>query len=171
MNFADTIIAAAAAIIALLAFVATAWQAHLTRTHNRLSVRPVLVSHRNRVITDGGTEISLVIRNCGIGPAIVKDRFFTVAGQRFVHEGDGSREVEALAVAALGQRFNYVLRQHGLPAVNSAIPPGGEQVIATVFLPNASSSTVDNLVEAIGNVKFLLPYESLYQESYVLSID
>lgn len=169
MNFADTIIAAAAAIIALLAFVATVWQAHLTRTHNRLSVRPVLVSHRNRVTTDGGTEISLVIRNCGIGPAIVKDRFFTVAGQRFVHEGDGAREVEALAAAALGQRFNYVLRQHGLPAVDSAIPPGGEQVIATVFFPNASSTMVDQIVETTVDAGFSVHYESLYRESYVLS--
>lgn len=171
MNNADTVIAASAALIALLALLATAWQSALTRTHNRLSVRPVLVWEKNRTVTDLGTEVSYVVRNCGVGPAIVKDRFFTLAGQRFVHEGDGAQVVEALATAVLAHRFNYRLRQHGLPASDSAIPPGGEHTVAAILFPAACSSTTDDILEATSDVSFTLRYESLYGEPYVLAID
>lgn len=161
MTSADKI-ALAAAIIAACAFFVTIWQAHMSRSHNRLSVRPLLVWRRDCSITEAGTEIALVVRNCGVGPAIVKERFFSVSGDRFSAASGLEDEVQQVVKAVLAQRSVYHLRQHGLPGVGTAIPPGGEHVVARIFFPDADGAKVDSIIEQAGKTSFCIRYESLY---------
>lgn len=53
--------------ISLLALAATWWQAHLARTHNKLTVRPQLEGHSHWE----GDVYSLEVRNVGLGPAVI----------------------------------------------------------------------------------------------------
>lgn len=57
-----------AIFISLLAFGATVWQGHLSRTHNKLSVRPQLAGHSSYT-KDGIYKFEL--RNVGLGPAVI----------------------------------------------------------------------------------------------------
>lgn len=56
-----------AIFISLLALAATWWQAHLARTHNKLTVRPQLEGHSH---CERGVY-SLEVRNDGLGPAVI----------------------------------------------------------------------------------------------------
>jgi hypothetical protein len=167
MTSADKI-ALAAAFIAACAFVVTLWQAHVARAHNRLSVRPLLVWSRDRVITEAGVEIAFTVRNFGIGPAMIERRFFTVDGSMFEAPAGSSDEVEALVHAVFGTPLPCQLKQHGLPGVGAAIPQGGEHVIAKLFFQNYRAEAVDAMVKELPKVAFQINYKSLYRESYTL---
>jgi hypothetical protein len=161
-------IAVAAVFIAACAFVVTLWQAHVARTHNKLSVRPLLVWNRDRSITDAGVEDTFTVRNCGVGPAIIKQRFFLVNGLTYQAPKGSGDEVEALVHAMFGEPLPCQLKQHGLPGVGTAIPSGEELVIAKLFFRNYRSETVDATIKALPKIAFHINYESLYRESYTL---
>lgn len=65
----------AVAVIAIIAVIATIWQAIITRKHNRLSVRPWLMTEANEQMhaQSGALIISLGLVNNGTGPAVIKD--------------------------------------------------------------------------------------------------
>jgi hypothetical protein len=161
-------IAIAAAFIATCAFAATLWQGHLARTHNRLSVRPLLVWVRDRAIIDVGTEITVIVRNCGVGPAVIKNKHFTLDDKMFIPPEGAHDEVAELARAVFGESVPYQLRQHGLPGTDTAIPPGEHHVIAKIFFPNYRSETVDAILAQAGKITFRIEYESLYKEPATL---
>ncbi|MFN4352026.1 MAG: hypothetical protein ACK4F6_14580 [Hylemonella sp.] len=161
-------IAIAAAFIAACAFAATLWQGHLARMHNRLSVRPLLVWVRDRAVTDAGTEIAFIVRNCGVGPAVIKSRHFTLDDKIFVPPEGTSDQVAELARTVFGASVPYQLRQHGLPGTDTAIPSGEHHVIAKIFFPNYRSETVDAILAQVGKIVFRIEYESLYKEPATL---
>jgi hypothetical protein len=169
MSTADTL-AVVAIFIAGCALFATVWQAHLTRVHNRLSVRPVLVWHHSVLATDAGTEVLFSILNCGVGPATVQERFFLVNGHRDDIPEAGSDEVRRLAGAMLTDHITYQLRQHGLPREGSTIPQNGEHVIARIFFPAASPATVNSVLTNVDPVHFHINYQSLYEERFSLEV-
>ena len=67
-------------LVALLALGLTLWQGWLTRTHNRRSVRPHLDWRTHTARSDSGVSFRFLIRNTGIGPAIVRRRCFYLDG-------------------------------------------------------------------------------------------
>jgi len=62
------IIAFSSVAIALLAMLATFWQAKIAREHNKLSVRPFVEHSQSRL---HGGHISISISNHGLGPAFI----------------------------------------------------------------------------------------------------
>lgn len=164
------IISTVAAVIALCALFATAWQAYIAREHNRLSVRPALVLHRANVVTNDGTEISFSVRNCGIGPAIVRERLFHVEGKRFLPSTQPNDQVQCLCEAVLGGKIEYLLREHGLPGEGAPIPPNGEHIVARIFFQGVQPPLIDSLLQSIPEVTFHIHYESLYKERFVLNV-
>ena len=64
-NWSDDIPAIASGFIALLALFTTMYQSHLSRKHNRLSVKPHIALHSE----EDGNTFKIIIRNDGLGPA------------------------------------------------------------------------------------------------------
>ncbi|HGM8505710.1 TPA: hypothetical protein ACKQBN_004397 [Pseudomonas aeruginosa] len=69
--------------ISILALISTFWQGHLSRTHNKLSVRPQLEGHSQW----DGANYSLEVRNDGLGPAIIKSARVYFKGELLSGEG------------------------------------------------------------------------------------
>lgn len=90
-----------------------------------------------------------------------------------MHESPGgsSDEVEALVQTVFGKPLPCQLKQHGLPGIGTAMPQGGEHVIAKLFFQNHRSDTVDATFKKLPKVAFQINYESLYGESYTLVAD
>jgi hypothetical protein len=61
----------AEALIALSALGLAIWQGMVQRLHNRLSVKPHLVFHRN--VQNDSPQIAILLTNSGIGPAVIKN--------------------------------------------------------------------------------------------------
>ena len=64
------IIAISAAFITLCAFFTTLWQGHLTRRHNKLSIKPSLNFDQN--LRHSGVDVKYTVKNSGLGPAMIK---------------------------------------------------------------------------------------------------
>jgi len=60
-----------AVIIALCAFLVSAWQGYLFRLHNKLSVRPLLDFDIRQEMLQGDMMSVVTIKNDGLGPAII----------------------------------------------------------------------------------------------------
>lgn len=74
------IIAIAAAAIAFITFVASLWQARITRIHNRLSVRPAM-----EIFCAKNQSAGYLIRieNHGLGPARIKSIILNFNGVEY----------------------------------------------------------------------------------------
>lgn len=168
MNSSD-IIAICSAIVALLAFAATAWQGWLAHRHNRLSVRPLLVWHIQREATNDGANITYVLRNLGLGPAVIKDRYFTKDKVPFVTPVDATDEVNAFVSHVLATKINYHLSTFGLPGRGSAISSQGEVIIGRLHFPGVRLEQLSTLEKIAGDIDFFVDYESMYQEQFSFS--
>lgn len=164
-------IAISSAVIALLAMGATIWQAWVTRKHNYLSVRPLLVWYIERKNSSDGAELICLLRNKGIGPAIVTDRYFTINGQRFKPTGIQTDEALQLVQTALGQKYKYDVKQWGLPGKNSAILSQEEVSILHLSFSGMSHETLSLVMESMNYINFHLDYESLYGHKWKLTTD
>jgi len=70
----ELLLGIAGTVIALAVAVTTIWQGFLARQYNRLSVKPMLRVDR---ITVSGENAKIVLRNTGVGPAvIIRIKFF-----------------------------------------------------------------------------------------------
>jgi hypothetical protein len=163
-------IALSSLMTAVLAFIITVWQSWQSRRHDRLSVRPLLTWNRDRKRVGTSVELTFKIQNCGLGPAVVKDRYFTIAGARFSIGPPSIDEVPALAKRLFDGRLQYNLPQHGLPGIDSAIPAGGEFVIATLQFLEASLAALNDAAQADGALAFTVRYESMYGDEHELYV-
>jgi hypothetical protein len=163
------IIATCSVVIATLALLATGWQAWLAYDHNRLSVRPLLVWHIGRENSPEGASITYVVKNLGLGPAVIKDRYFTKDGARFKPPEMATNEVPAFLDFVLGRQVQYQLKIFGLPGRGAAIPSQGEVVIGKLFFPNTRFEQLAALEELAGDIDFHIEYESMYRQRFTFS--
>lgn len=77
-------ISLASAVVAMCALGVTFWQARIMRTHNKLSVRPLITSFMNQDVKGETGYISFDIENCGTGPAIIKNFILLYDGKEVV---------------------------------------------------------------------------------------
>lgn len=135
----------------MLAFFATAWQAWLAWVHNRLTVKPQISSKRDTTITDQGIEIKMTIKNFGVGPALVIDRYFTVNGERFnPHEG---YVVVSICEKILSGILKYKILRNGMFGGKAVLAPGEEIVIVQLFFPDAGPDEEKKILFSVPLIK------------------
>jgi hypothetical protein len=166
MNNSDYI-ALGSAVISCCALFGTIWQAWLSHRHNRLSVKPFLVWHiARRNVSQDSSAITFSIKNLGLGPAIVKERYFTKNEERFKPPGLATDEVQDFTSHVYGKNLVYILRQYGLPGKEAAIASGQEIIVADIEYPGLNFQDLRMAIEKAGNVGFHVIYESIYGERF-----
>ena len=168
MNTAD-IIATCSGLIASLAFVVTVFHLRATHHHNKLSVRPLLVWNVSRFASSGGCTVTYSLRNHGLGPAIVKDRYLSKDGVRFQPPTATGFEVDAFLQSVISEKVQYRLQRHGLPGIGTAVPSQCEHVIAELFFPDMSPAQLTTMEGTLPELHFHVEYESMYKEKYTFS--
>lgn len=169
MSTAD-VIATCSVFVAFLAFAFGAWQTWSTHQHNRLSVRPLLIWHVGRRADSNSSTISYSIKNLGLGPAVICDRYFTQSSARFVAPDSNTDEVVAFVASVLGKKVHYILRNCSLPGKKAAIPSQCEVVVAEIEFPGASPMQLRIIEELTRDAGFHITYESMYGEPFKLHI-
>lgn len=161
------VVSAAAAFISFYSFVAAIWQGWITRSHNRKTVKPMLVWISGRTFQETGIMLQFSIKNHGVGPAIVEGQYFKLNGDVIppIVGGDYIRDI---VEQFLGRKYNYVLRRHGLPGIGSAIPAGGECIVAELEFLGMREDVMDAIYKSI-KVTFHLSYKSLYGDRQTLT--
>ncbi|MFZ2307548.1 MAG: hypothetical protein WAW73_07275 [Rhodoferax sp.] len=156
-------IAIASAAIALLALFSTGWQAWIARHHNRLSVKPLLSWSSNLAQTPNGFEVTVLLSNNGLGPAIVTERYFTLDGLHFLHPAGPVSAIDALAGKILPEEWRCQVVAHGLPGTHTAILPGASFVIARLLFDSAVYDHQLELNKRFERVGFVVGYKDLYE--------
>ncbi|UUC20832.1 hypothetical protein NOV18_10250 [Pseudomonas asiatica] len=158
-SWTDDVPAIASGIIALLALFATVYQSHLSRKHNRLSIRPHLAIHGEE---GDDCTFTVIIRNDGLGPANIEDLKIYRDGKKLDASGEhlitkafeGLEKCELKSLEAISPPFI-------LPANHSI-------KLATI----GYDESIDSIDEHLENILRLeIPYTSSYGEKFKLDTD
>ena len=152
-------------VIAASALGLTVWQGCLTRKHNRLSVTPHLDWHINTRWTPQGATFSFVLKNTGIGPAIIKSRTFHLDGKPFIPEGDQSKIIEQIAPQCFSG-YNHSVAHASIPGIDTAILPSHEVCVAEIAFSGLAQSAEKEIKGIFGRVDLDIGYESFYRECF-----
>lgn len=142
--------AIASVAVAVLAMVATAWQAAIAREHNRKSTMPILGFHGDH--RDGS---HIYMRNDGVGPAIIKEVRY------FVDSTPCSDIDEFDTKLSVPTHLNeYIRAKISLPIT---IGVGHSVLLLTLKGKATDEQLVNSLV---ARVDFQILYESVYGEHF-----
>ncbi|MDP2228974.1 MAG: hypothetical protein Q8J78_16030 [Moraxellaceae bacterium] len=151
------IIAISAVVIAALAFIATMWQGFLARQHNRLSVRPLIDFDFNK---SPDTNISISIKNLGVGAAIIKS-IHIISNEKTEY-----LNVDAITRLAKSYRMSFPKTIVAMIEPDSAIA-AGQHITLIEFVDTASESQFRSNVERLlADSRIHVKYECLYKNTY-----
>lgn len=162
------VISVSSVVIAVCALGATIYQAHLSQQHNRLSVKPVLIMTDRRETQGLGSEFHFSIDNCGIGPAMVVDRYFLVDGVRFEASGRSGDTVAELMNHVFQKRYAYELLEHGFPGPKAVFAVDESFTLARIRFPTANGLILDAVSQELDRIVLVVDYESMYRERFQL---
>ena len=134
------IVAGTAAFISMCSFIAAIWQ---------------------------GWILQYLIKNQGVGPAIVEGYEFKIKGVVIARVA-GVDYIKDVVKQVFENRHHCFLRRHGLPGIGAAIPVGGECILAEIEFIDMRTDVMDTILLST-DVDFSLRYKSLYDEKYLLN--
>lgn len=151
----------AANIIALTAVVFTAYQAWLTRRHNRLSVRPHLLTHfsTHTNYSEPAYYYSLELRNYGLGPAVVNSWGVLLDGEE--KELPTSKDVDKLIKGLVPNFLSLSTRFLGKAEVMRA---NDSEIILALKLPLMNAAEQTAFEKQLDRLALVVDYSSMYGE-------
>jgi hypothetical protein len=156
LNVVTTI---ATVVIAVTAVAFGICQSLAARKHNRLSVRPLLVTEVNCDPTMRGFGVS--VANKGVGPAIVTDFRVLVDGQ------DETASLPNLWQQALRTLdLNYSFLQHFSLQKGAAISPGECLPLITAEPNEIDEEMRLHMKKLLPRIGCVISYKSVYNESF-----
>lgn len=157
MNNSD-LIALCAMIVAVLSLFATAWQAHLSHRHNKLSVRPRL--DWTGCYTQGG-PIYIEIVNHGLGPEIIDFYQFEAGG--ICHLVDDEDLPQSIEEKFLAKPFSL---EWATITPGTPLPAGSAYKLFTCLVDPKDASQYREACSFLQSVRFTIKYKSIYDESF-----
>lgn len=155
------IIAISTAIIAVLAMVATFWQAHIARKHNKLTVRPFM-EHREELIH--GKHITIAIVNHGLGPAIYDSVFFNIeSSTEILNISDFHNQI---MLKLKPSKMQFLLNTFQGKTV---FPPEKEVKLITFLLTEEDDGNFEIIKSILNKTTIHICYTSLYDEYFTYS--
>lgn len=151
-------------IVALCAVVFTAWHACITRTHNKLSVKPHLTTWTHSAISTRKYSVDLL--NKGIGPAFIKSVGIYVDGK--LMEGDGCKPIEdAVALLFPPSIYRYDVEQ-AFVGVGYSMAANEKCRLAAIEFSEESPPSAKTFEDALKRVDVIIHYASIYEENFTL---
>lgn len=159
MNNSD-IIATTALVIALLAMIATFWQAHAARAFGRISVRPHLDWGINRF---PGKPVILYLSNSGLGPAVIDSITLTLDGRNYpIDNMELPKEIRD-EVMSIGGLTEWVLFSKGTP-----ISSGTQINLFSFQNQSLNQSSYNRAITLLERIGVEIDYSSMYKEKFKL---
>lgn len=124
------------------------------RKHNRLSVRPFVISHIER----DKNAILIYLRNDGLGPALIKGFYIKLGNKEIVNPNNDPYKNLVLSDDKEITSFEY---EYFIPTVNSTIKANDKVQLLKVTFGKEDDELLD-LVEERFN--FRITYASMYED-------
>lgn len=161
----EAIAGIASAVIALCALALTLWQAAVTRSHNKLSVKPHLATWSHTDEANNRYQIDLM--NNGIGPALIKSFAIQVDGQTI--SGEGAEPMEK-ALKILFPQCIYHSRQAYLASGYMMSEKESRPLVIIQFF-DSQLPKPEEVDRATKRVRLIIDYESIYGDKDRLDTD
>ena len=162
-----TIIEGCSLFIALMAMIATFWQANISEEHNRRSVIPYLVVDKPIYKEDG--SFSLSIKNDGLGPAIITGVDFHINEKLLTLFSEIEwQKVDEVIKSELGHSMTeYPVMFHGMKG-KLVIPPNEKFELFSIDKKYVDEATVNYAMELYDFLKPSFCYRSIYGDLFFL---
>jgi len=151
----DLVTTIATIVIAIAAFVLSIWQFYASRTHNKLSVRPLLVFEAFYDPTSRG--FGIFVMNKGTGPAIISDFRILVDG-----DDKTTSAPNPWAQALKNLDLNYKFIQHISLLPESAISPQERLPLITADKTQITDGIRLHMKQKLPRVGIEILYRSVY---------
>lgn len=152
----------AAEIIALCALVFTAYQLSVTRKHNKLMVKPHLCLSTNTYADDDGFEFEALIKNNGIGPAVIKKyKLFLDKKELSNTELDSLESIVRNQLQRAVTGFGFIKLN-----VDYVISEKGEELFLNFTVPTNLNTSLEELKKSIDKFDVYIEYQSIYGQTY-----
>jgi len=140
------IVSYAAMFTAFMALIVSIYEGYEIRKHNRLSVRPHLITEIN---IKGIRQESIIIKNGGLGPAIINEFEIFANGKKMKSWNDAMNEIKLTKFSSLTN------------LAEGDVIKSGERLPIVVL-----DTIIDNF-----NLSFNLKFKSMYDEGFTLTSD
>ena len=161
----EAVAAFSSAVIALCALGLTIWQACITRSHNRLSVRPHLTTWRHLDHANHSYSVDLI--NNGIGPAFV--RSFKVFVDGHLIPGENYEPLQK-ALKILFPQYEHSSHQSFLGDGYSMAANEVRPLLSVQFI-GPSFPKPEEIEHALKRGRLLIGYVSIYDEEFKFDSD
>ena len=158
---ADTIIAICSVVIAVAVVAVTIWQSWVMRKHNRLSVKPHL-NFEIKCLDAGQPRFSIILRNIGLGPAIIKNFSLLVDNKQVCNPNNKER-------INIFKNLQINVPYHTFRNIENGSGIGPNDVKTIISLNTEESSTT--LVLKMERIDIHIEYESIYKESFRIELN
>lgn len=143
-----------AAFIALCALGVTIWQGYVTRSHNKVTVRPILSIY---VDVADENKIGVRIRNDGFGPAIITEMTIEKSNQKF-----NLNSMDYLSIfPEINEHFKF-----GLMNENFALLPSNDAWLMSTDKHKGRPELSDSFVKSLYLTKIHIGYTSIYGDCF-----
>jgi len=150
-------IATCAALVALVTFIVSAYQAYLARKHSRLSVKPIVSVET----CTSDSNIHLTLHNLGLGPAVIKQLNITYKDTTY----------DVFVEKQLDSLISRIPRESKskTPVIattlqrDAPIPSNSKESILVV---EHHGEAPRELVEMLHELKVFVRYESIYEDNF-----
>ena len=150
----NIIIAIASVFIATCALLFTAWQGWETRKHNRLSVKPFLLSSGQELIKNDLCHVEFRLVNGGVGPAIIKS--FTLLFDDEVVACNNHRAHNDF----MEEKLKFFIET----VFYSMVPSNVIKVEKDVVLWDFKYDPQHQNIKFLDRIEILIEYQSIYQD-------
>jgi hypothetical protein len=151
-------------VLSMLALGCSIYAILQTRKYNLLSQMPHLELPVDKDRSDEGIKLSLKLRNTGLGPAIILDRWYSFSDQRY--QSKLADPAEELAAHCFAGKVPYKLRRHGLPGIGCIMPAGGEMCIYEIFFPGLKREQEEAVSKLAAHIDFQGRYRYIHGDTF-----
>jgi len=154
----DRIASCCAIFIALVAMVVAVYEARVTREHQEISVWPMLTTYSTSLakVGDSYKNFGVVLKNEGLGPAIIKRITYKYNGEEY-------QGIQDIVLKVIPDQTNYIRTDKKVIRI---ILPGEEKML---YATDFTQKNKEKFGKAIGgNLAGEICYCSLYERCWKL---
>lgn len=164
----DNIIAAMAMLVALFTGTFIAYQAFLTRKHNRLSVKPHVTTWIDEDDAEGYYILRCDVMNNGLGPAIVRDYSVFYDGQK-IGSSQNRKKLESAIEEKINAQPGIIRKTVTVIGKDFPFPAGEKQTLLQIQIPTHDQFDKKPYQNFVNRFDANFTYECMYGKTFTYS--
>jgi hypothetical protein len=140
--------------ISICALSLAIWNGYLTRTHNKLCVKPFITSF----LQESSTNLTFTITNCGLGPAEIEEFTIFANGKKINNHEEFNVDLESLLATLTLQKLYTEYNKLG-----HIIDIKGSSTILEI---KADSLAPEEIKTILNRYRLVVKYKSLYGQRF-----